>query len=190
MLILWPLSQSSPIPTANPPLPVSRPLVLPTRSPGNKDFHSCARGDAQQERKEGGVGGRKKRGCQGGTVCGSLRSGPLPKLCICVCFHSVCAASALLSPICASQSIFWESWVGKFGNWAPFKTSTLGLMLQFQNYVFSLQPQFSKKALIIQAKTLFSYMLLCILPVGYGQSFDLGCPSNKCTAVARFNAQQ
>lgn len=123
----------------HPPSPF---LVLPTSSPGNKDFHSCARGDAQRERKEGGVGRRKKRGCQGGTVCGSLRSGPLPKivyLCVCVyvCFHSVCAASALLSQICASQSIFWESWVGKFGNWAPFKTSTLGLMLQFQNYVFS-----------------------------------------------------
>ena len=129
------------------------------------------------ERKKGGERGGKRRGCQGGTVCGSLGSGPLPKT---VCMRvSVSTQPELPQPVLyylrsdgifASQSIFWESWVGKFGNWAQFKTSTLGLKLQFQNYVFSLQPQFSQKGSIIRAKNslfllhMLFYMFSSTLP--------------------------
>lgn len=88
------------------------------------------------------------------------------KLCVCVCVCvSVFTQHVLPQPalyylrsdgICASQSIFWESWVGMFVNWAPFKTSTLGLMLQSQNYVFSLQPG-KKKFDLSRSKTHFFY---------------------------------
>lgn len=67
VLILWRLSQTSSLPSFSlppsllPPLPphnpVPRSLVLPTSSPGNKDFHSCAWGDPQQ-----GRGGRERGG--------------------------------------------------------------------------------------------------------------------------------
>lgn len=151
------------------------------------------------ERKEGGEGGGKRRGCQGGTVCGSLGSGPLPKIvCMCVsaCLFSlsVCCLSqrftisdlvASVPAKASSGKVGWES----FGNWAPFKTSTVGQMLQFQNYVFSLQPQLSKNGLDYLG--LF-YMLLCTLPAGHDQALDLQyiCPLANCKAKARFNAQQ
>lgn len=49
-------------------------LVLPTSSPGNKDFHSCACGDPQQGREKREEKGKEsfffllKRGVQGGTL--------------------------------------------------------------------------------------------------------------------------
>lgn len=134
----------------HPPSPF---LVLPTSSPGNKDFHSCARGDAQRERKEGGVGRRKKRGCQGGTVCGSLRSGPLPKivyLCVCVCLFSlsVCCQCFTISDLCQPKHL-----LGKLGG----KVWKLGPIQDFHSWTnaaipkLCVQPQFSQWGLIIQA---------------------------------------
>lgn len=94
------------------------------------------------ERKEG-EGGGKMRGRKGGTVCGSLGSGRLPKI---VC---VCAFTQRVSP--QPMLPYLRSWcqpkhlLGKFEIWAPFRTFPLRLMLQFHNYVFSLQLQFNKK---------------------------------------------
>lgn len=73
VLILWPLSQTSPPPPPSPsslsippllPSLSSHPLflALPTSSPGNKDFHSCARGDPQQGREGGRESERERKG--------------------------------------------------------------------------------------------------------------------------------
>lgn len=104
------------------------------------------------ERKEGG----KRRGCQGGTVCGSLGSGLLPKIvCLCVsaCLFSLsmCSLSQCFTisdlvasaPDKASSRIL--GWVGKFRNWDPFKASSFGLILQLQIYLFRSDPQWKEK---------------------------------------------
>lgn len=159
VLILWPLSQTSPSLRA-PPLPSPSlflvlsffpPVLLGIKTSIHATEETHSRGEKRGRRRREERGG----GVKVGQFVDRWDQARCLKSCVyvCVCM-SVFTQRVLPEPmlyylrsggICASQSVFWESWVGKFGNWAPFKTSTLGLMLQFYNYVFSLQPQFSIK---------------------------------------------
>lgn len=106
------------------------------------------------ERKEGGEEGGGKGGgggCQGGMT-GMTGIEPTASN-VCVTFFlislSMCSLrqrftlSVLAASVPAKASsgnAGWES----LESWAPFKTSNLRLMLQLQNYVYSLKPLFSK----------------------------------------------
>lgn len=119
------------LPPCYPPNPVPRSLVLPTSSPGNKDFHSCAWGDPQQGRR--GEKMRKRRGHQGRTVWGSQGSGPQPQIVwgffVCIFFPATVLTNGLLFQIwwqpCHSMHI-----LGKFGGnvfkLAPIQDSNTG----------------------------------------------------------------
>lgn len=115
---------------ANPLILVSRSLVLPTSSPGNKDFHSCAWGNPQQGREKREERWEEKGGVvKVGQFVDHWDQAYCLKLCLCVCMsvftQHIPAQSALYylrsGGICARQSFIWETWVGKFGNWAPLK---------------------------------------------------------------------
>lgn len=82
----------------------------------------------------------------------------------------------------ATQCTFWESLVGMFWSWPPFKTPTLGQTLQLNMRVAWKLKYFLPNLL---------YMM-CSLPAVPDQAFGLQniCPLDYCKAAARFNAQQ
>lgn len=154
------------------------------------------------ERKEGGEMGGKRRGCQGGTVCGSLGSSYCLKLCLCVCMsvftQHIPAQPALYylrsGGICARQSFIWETWVGKFGNWAPLKNFHSPLNAAIPKLCIQPTATVGKKGLELTFSAVFSFLraFLCTLPAEHDQAFDLLCilPLDSCKAQAAFKAQQ
>lgn len=82
----------------------------------------------------------------------------------------------------ATQCTFWESLVGMFSNWPPFKTPTLGQTLQLNMSRASKLEYFLPNLLSV----------ICSLPAGPDQAFGLQniCALDYCKAAARFNAQQ
>ena len=125
------------------PNPVPRSLVLPTSSPGNKDFHSCAWGDPQQGRR-----GEKDEKEEGGNKVGRFEDhrdqDRSLKLCAPVCVFSAWAlTNGLLFQIwwqpCHSMHI-----LGKFGGnvlkLAPIQDSNTGTNTAAE-YAWSLKTQ-------------------------------------------------
>lgn len=146
--------------------------------------------------------GGKRRGCQGGTVCGSLGSGLLPKIvyvCLHVCFHSAYSrsASALLS------QIWWHLCQTKLhlGNLGG-KVWKLGSIQNFHSPLNAAIPKLcvqptatvGKTGLELTFSAVFSFLraFLCTLPAEHDQAFDLLCilPLDSCKAQAAFKAQQ
>ncbi len=88
------------------------------------------------------------------------------KLCVCLCLYVFLHSASAVRANASLSQIWWlrcqpMHLLGKLGGkvWKleSVQTSTLGLMLQFQNYVFTLQPQFSlKKGLDYLSQKLFS----------------------------------
>lgn len=164
MLILWPLSQTSSLPPSrllpshprSPPPPCPPPLflVLPTSSPGNKDFHSCARGHPQQGREKkgrGGGGAGRRWGCQGGTVLRITAIRPKAQNCVLfLCFggffaHGVhclnrCLATpdleASMAPSVSSERVGGKVWklgfIQHFHTW--INALTLHLRAELRMY--------------------------------------------------------
>lgn len=82
----------------------------------------------------------------------------------------------------ATQCTFWESLVGMFWNWPPFKTPTPGQTLQL-NMRGAWKLQYFLPNLLYMIRS---------LPAGPDRAFGLQniCPLDYCKAAARFNAQR
>lgn len=84
----------------------------------------------------------------------------------------------------ATQCKFWESLVGMFGNWPPFKTPNTGTNTAAQ-YV-------RRRARRLEYLLPNLLSVIRSLPAGPDQASGLQniCPLVYCKAEARFNAQQ
>lgn len=179
------------LPPCYPPNPVPRSLVLPTSSPGNKDFHSCAWGDPQQGRRGGGERWERGGGIKVGRFEDHRDQGRSLKLCgfffVCIFFFSCYGFNQwfTISDLVATVPLNAHS--GKVW-WECFQTGPHSRLQHWDKHCSWICTELQNQNISYQ----ISFSAIRSLPAGPDQAFGLQniCALDYCKAAARFNAQQ